>query len=34
MTVQGSVITLIPGLDLQVTQRVFGEIERFEGDEG
>lgn len=33
VTVQGRVITLIPGLDLRVTQRVFGEIERFEGDE-
>lgn len=33
VTVQGSVITLVPGLDLRVTQRVFGEIERFEGDE-
>lgn len=34
VTVEGSVITLVPGLDLRVTQRVFGEIERFEGDEG
>lgn len=33
VTVSGSVITLVPGLDLEVTQRVFGEIERFEGDE-
>lgn len=33
VTVQGDVITLVPGLDLRVTQRVFGEIERFEGDE-
>ena len=33
VTVTGSVITLVPGLDLEVTQRVFGEIERFEGDE-
>ncbi|MBC7372716.1 MAG: pilus assembly protein [Frankiales bacterium] len=33
VTVTGSVITLIPGLDLRVTQRVFGEIERFEGDQ-
>ena len=33
VTVRGSVITLVPGLDLEVTQRVFGEIERFEGDE-
>lgn len=34
VTVEGSVITLVPGLDLTVTQRVFGEIERFEGDAG
>lgn len=34
VTVRGSVITLVPGLDLRVTQRVFGEIERFEGDGG
>lgn len=33
VTVRGTVITLVPGLDLPVTQRVFGEIERFEGDE-
>jgi Flp pilus assembly protein TadG len=33
VTVQGRVITLVPGLDLRVTQRVFGEIERFEGDD-
>ena len=32
VTVTGNVITLVPGLDLTVTQRVFGEIERFEGD--
>lgn len=32
VTVRGDVITLVPGLDLRVTQRVFGEIERFEGD--
>ncbi len=32
VTVSGDVITLVPGLDLTVTQRVFGEIERFEGD--
>lgn len=32
VTVTGDVITLVPGLDLTVTQRVFGEIERFEGD--
>jgi Flp pilus assembly protein TadG len=34
VTVEGSVITLVPGLDLRVRQRVLGEIERFEGDEG
>lgn len=34
MTVTGRVITLVPGVDLTVTQRAFGEIERFEGDEG
>lgn len=33
VTVQGRVITLVPGMNLRVTQRVFGEIERFEGDE-
>lgn len=32
VTVTGDVITLVPGLGLTVTQRVFGEIERFEGD--
>jgi Flp pilus assembly protein TadG len=32
VTVTGDVITLVPGLDLTVTQRVLGEIERFEGD--
>lgn len=32
VTVEGRVITLVPGLNLRVTQRVFGEIERFEGD--
>lgn len=32
VTVSGQVISLVPGLDLTVTQRVFGEIERFEGD--
>ena len=32
VTVRGDVITLVPGLDLRVTQRVLGEIERFEGD--
>ena len=31
VTVTGKVIVLVPGLDLTVTQRVFGEIERFEG---
>ena len=30
--VEGSVITLVPGLDLRVRERVHGEIERFEGD--
>ena len=33
VTVRGDVITLVPGLDLTVTQRVVGEIERFEGNE-
>ena len=33
VTVKGDVITLVPGLDLTITQRVFGEIERFEGNE-
>jgi Flp pilus assembly protein TadG len=32
MTVSGRVISLVPGLDLTVTQRVFGEVERFEAD--
>lgn len=32
VTVTGDVITLVPGLDLSITQRVFGEIERFEGN--
>lgn len=32
VTVEGDVITLVPGLNLHVTQKVFGEIERFEGD--
>lgn len=32
VTVSGDVITLVPGLDLTITQRVFGEIERFEGN--
>ncbi len=31
VTVTGDVITLVPGVDLTVTQRVFGEVERFEG---
>jgi Flp pilus assembly protein TadG len=31
--VTGTVITLVPGLDLTVTQEAFGEIERFEGDQ-
>ncbi len=33
VTVTGEVITLVPGLDLGVTQVVAGEIERFEQDE-
>lgn len=33
VTVQGRVISLVPGLDLRVRQQVFGEIERFEGDD-
>lgn len=32
VTVKGKVISLVPGLTLTVTQRVSGEIERFEGD--
>ena len=32
MEVQGSVITLIPFLDLTVTERAEGSVERFEGD--
>ena len=32
VTVKGTVITLVPGLDLTITQRVFGQIERFEGN--
>lgn len=32
VTVSGDVITLVPGLNLTVTQRVLGEIERFEED--
>lgn len=34
VTVTGDVISLVPGLQLTVTQSVQGEIERFEGDEG
>lgn len=34
MTVTGRVITLVPGVDLRVTQRAYGEIERFEGHVG
>ena len=33
VTVTGRVISLVPGLDLTVTQQVTGEIERFESDE-
>ncbi|HEU0101702.1 MAG TPA: TadE/TadG family type IV pilus assembly protein [Mycobacteriales bacterium] len=33
VTVTGQVISLVPGLDLTVTQRVTGQIERFEGDD-
>ena len=33
VTVKGSVISLVPGLDLTVTQQVSGQIERFEGDD-
>lgn len=33
VTVEGRVITLVPWLDLRTTQVVFGEIERFEGNE-
>ena len=32
VTVRGRVITLVPGLDLSVSQRVEGAVERFEGD--
>lgn len=32
VTVQGRVITLVPGVDLTVRQRVSGQVERFEGD--
>lgn len=34
MTVTGRVITLVPGLDLTVTQSAQGPVERFEGDTG
>jgi len=34
MTVTGRVITLVPGLDLTVTQTAEGPVERFEGDTG
>ena len=30
--VRGSVISLVPGLKLNVAQRVYGEVERFEGN--
>lgn len=33
VTVTGGVLTLVPGLDLDVTQVVVGEIERFEEDD-
>jgi Flp pilus assembly protein TadG len=33
VTVEGRVITLVPGLDLRTRQVVFGEIERFEGNQ-
>lgn len=33
VTVRGEVIMLVPGVSLRVTQRAFGEVERFEGDE-
>ena len=33
MTVTGKVITLVPGLDLTVTEQAAGPIERFEGDQ-
>lgn len=32
VTVRGTVVSLVPGLALTVTQRAFGEIERFESD--
>ena len=32
VTVRGRVLDLVPGLDLTVTQRAYGEVERFEGD--
>jgi Flp pilus assembly protein TadG len=34
MTVTGTVITLVPGLTLRVTESVHGRIERFEPDTG
>jgi len=34
MTVTGRVITLVPGLDLTVTQSAEGPVERFEGPSG
>ena len=33
VSVEGRVITLVPGLDLTVTQRVDGTVERFETDD-
>lgn len=33
VSVEGQVISLVPGLDLTVTQRVDGTVERFETDE-
>lgn len=34
MEVTGTVITLVPGLDLRVTEKAEGSVERFEGDPG
>jgi hypothetical protein len=34
VTVTGTVITLVPGLHLRVTQTAEGPVERFEGDSG
>lgn len=34
VTVSGSVVSLVPGLTLTVSQRANGEIERFEADDG